>query len=199
MPSQSIGEVEVFVIDLTEVSSDDRLIDEPARERSRTLSSSSRDAFIARRTAVAQTSIQVTGHAPTWRCPTCAQSDHGKPTVPGYLISTSSWESTLVIAIAPDSAGSGLGIDIAPRNAPPDIEAIAELLYTASEQQRVEPMDVWVGKEALGKAWGVGLADDQINVEGGRLDTFASAHCLMRLDLATSNLGDLVGAVALLP
>ncbi|GKT25812.1 4'-phosphopantetheinyl transferase superfamily protein [Acidovorax sp. SUPP3334] len=100
-----------------------------------------------------------------------AQDAYGKPfvdmkgAVPLFNVSHSG--SHALIALADSSAFSSVGIDIEQRRAGLDVDALSEAVLTDLEKsavvQAADPQEAllqrWVGKEAVLKAIGVGIAE----------------------------------------
>lgn len=107
-----------------------------------------------------------------WRCAVCGSEEHGAPLVAHASISTGSYEDALVVALGPEDMR--IGIDVAPRTAPSDMSSVAALLFSPQEQANPDMMRVWVRKEALGKALGIGIAVGEASHEIARLDTLAT-------------------------
>ena len=126
--------------------------------------------------------------AVVWSCPTCGGSGHGRPTVAGASVSTSSHGDWAVMVI--DRPDTFVGIDITPVSAPAEADAIAAEFFSPTEAQQ-RPSGgwtegptfarLWSAKEALGKARGTGIAVPSPQEPGGSLDTSTppvTARCL---------------------
>lgn len=125
--------------------------------------------FSATRTAVRQLLASRLGHQPA-DLP-LAQDAHGKPfvdmqgAVPLFNVSHSG--SHALIALADSRAFSAVGIDIEQRRAALDVSALSDAVLTDREKaavvQAADPLQAllqrWVGKEAVLKAIGVGIAE----------------------------------------
>ena len=128
-----------------------------------------RERFVRRRNAIRAIAMAHCGNAPSWKCGVCGSDDHGAPSLHGASISSSSYGSALVVVIGP--AQWQLGVDVAPRSAPRDMMLVVQQLFSPAERTLDDAMGVWVRKEALGKALGLGIACDDAAHASGRLDT----------------------------
>jgi phosphopantetheinyl transferase (holo-ACP synthase) len=92
------------------------------------------------------------------------------PARPGLWVSVSHTEGAVAAAVR---AGGRVGIDVEARAAYDPL--VADLVLTGAERRAVEAaadvddafLRLWVRKEAIGKAIGVGIDDDVLACEGG--------------------------------
>ena len=99
----------------------------------------------------------------THACPGCASSDHGRPVVvgaPGVQVSLSR-DRDRAMAVVAASRGARIGIDVE-RDGAVDSPAVAGIAAHPSEivQDARARTRLWVGKEAVLKCRGTGLAVD---------------------------------------
>ncbi|WP_052698080.1 4'-phosphopantetheinyl transferase family protein [Luteibacter yeojuensis] len=101
---------------------------------------------------------------------TLATTDDGQPRLPGSALSTSLSHSGPMVAISVCAAAT-VGVDIESIPAKVDMEALVPMFCTRAEAQVVDAMEcgeekhrhlveLWTRKEALLKAFGVGLLTD---------------------------------------
>ena len=184
----------VTVFDLTEWAADDDSADPTERRLQR------------RRRAFWHATARAGVGEVVWSCPTCGDSGHGRPTVAGASLSTSSHGDWAVMVI--DRPDTFVGIDITPVRAPAEADAIAAGFFTPTEAQQ-RPTGgwtegpafarLWSAKESLGKARGTGIAVPSPQEPGGSLDTATSAVTVRDLAGICTLPPHLVGSLVTLP
>ncbi|MGW7071182.1 4'-phosphopantetheinyl transferase family protein [Streptomyces sp. NPDC054855] len=166
----------------TAAERDVALLDERERRRFDSFTDEvTRARYAGARAAIRRTVARWHGVEPTtvrWgvaRCPGCGSRDHGPPYV---RLPRSEWRSSVsrsgewwLLAL---SYGAPVGVDLEHRGAP-EAEAVVRRALTPEERAHVESageggerddalMRCWVRKEAVVKAWGVGLGTDLAGV-----------------------------------
>lgn len=111
-------------------------------------------------------------------CAGCGGTDHGKPSVPGVALSLSRSHGAVMVAAGP--AGRTLGADIerVPGQVFDGFDAFATAPAERGELAAADATDrtrLWVSKEAVLKAAGVGLAVEPSSVVLGRAHLNAGA------------------------
>ena len=151
---------DVHVIDLRTIEGDLRLLDAAATTRAASYQRATDCVrFIARRIA-----IKEIAPGTTWHCTTCGARDHGAPSHASISISTASCGDVFVVATGPKHLR--LGVDVIAHFT--EQESNVASAFAINEHERSIPTEeLWLRKEAVGKALGRGITDGELDTTDG--------------------------------
>ena len=157
---REINIIDVHVIDLRTITVDLRLLDDKSTTRAESYRCApDRARFIARRIA-----INEIAPGTTWLCSTCGGRDHGVPSHPTRSISTAGSDDVLVVATGPLQLH--IGVDVIARFTQHESK-VASTFAINDLERSIPAEDLWLRKEAVGKALGRGIADGDVDTTDG--------------------------------